>query len=81
MHQETIIRCPNCGNYAERFLSDYLPTGDNRSAEQVLQTECMYCDYFMVMCVNSGRVHLPSLAATTASPSSHNQGKDWLLSR
>ena len=81
MRQKTIIRCPNCGDYAQRFLSDYLPADGNRPAEQVLQTECMHCDYFMVMCVRSGRVHLPSLAATTASPSSHNLKKDWLLSR
>ena len=80
MHQKTIIRCPNCGEYAQRFLTDYSPLTGDHSVTQVLQTECVHCDYLMVMCVHSGRVHLPSLAATTSSPSRHFLEQDLLLS-
>ena len=81
MDKKMIIRCPNCGDYAQRFLSDRLPSSGHDPLEQVIQTECAHCDYFMVMCVHSGHVHLPSLAATTSSPSRHSLDQDLLLSR
>jgi hypothetical protein len=40
-----IVRCPNCGSYAERC----------RIAQQV-QTQCSICDYLMTTCSLTGRV-------------------------
>ena len=81
MDKKTIIRCPNCGDYAQRFLSDRLPNSGHGPMEKVLHTECAHCDYLMVMCVHSGNVHLPSVAVTTSSPSRHSLYQDLLLSR
>ncbi|AFY37491.1 hypothetical protein Lepto7376_1124 [[Leptolyngbya] sp. PCC 7376] len=80
MYPKTIIRCPNCGGYAQRFLSDRLPLGVISQGTQVLQTECSHCDYLMVMCSSSGRVYLPSSVVTTSSPSKKYLGQDLLAS-
>ncbi|WP_366514281.1 hypothetical protein [Moorena sp. SIO3I6] len=51
------VRCPNCGNMAQRHYligsqaSHYACAGD-----QVTKTECPVCDYLMVMCSVSGNV-------------------------
>ncbi|AOW98127.1 hypothetical protein BJP34_00570 [Moorena producens PAL-8-15-08-1] len=51
------VRCPNCGNMAQRHYligseaSHYACAGD-----QVTKTECSVCDYLMVMCSVSGNV-------------------------
>jgi hypothetical protein len=50
------IRCPNCGSVAQRLLSDRLPVGYKCPAQQVAQTECLVCDYFMTMCWQNGAV-------------------------
>lgn len=48
-----IVRCPNCGSFAERqVLSDRRVA----NAEQVVQTACPVCDYLMVMGLSTGRV-------------------------
>jgi ribosomal protein S27E len=50
MNQESqiqIIRCPNCGNHAERH---YI------FSSNVTRTECDKCDYLMVTDTTSGRV-------------------------
>jgi uncharacterized Zn finger protein len=41
------IRCPNCGNHAERH---------HLLSSQLIRTQCPSCDYFMVTCSHSGRV-------------------------
>ncbi len=41
------IRCPNCGSEAERY---YL------LSSQLTRTQCLSCDYLMVMCSDTGRV-------------------------
>jgi predicted RNA-binding Zn-ribbon protein involved in translation (DUF1610 family) len=35
------VRCPNCGNHAER-------TYITRSEHEIVQTQCPSCDYLMV---------------------------------
>lgn len=65
MHKEIVVRCPNCGSFAQRFLTDHLPVGVSCPQQQVIQTECPSCDYFMVMCAN-GQVPLPNSFATTS---------------
>lgn len=51
------VRCPNCGNMAQRHyligseVSHYACAGD-----QVTKTECSVCDYLMVICSVSGNV-------------------------
>ncbi len=52
-----LVRCSNCGNYAERlyFNSEEImgvvcPNG------QVIQTECSSCDYLIVMCSRNAQV-------------------------
>lgn len=42
-----VIRCPNCGSFAERQYS---------LEKQLTQTQCHECDYLMVTCAHSGRV-------------------------
>lgn len=41
------IRCPNCGNHAERH---------HLSVIQLTRTQCPSCDYLMVTCAQTGRV-------------------------
>ena len=51
------VRCPNCGNHAER---NYL------TKNQITQTSCPTCDYFMVNCSRTGKVveaYAPGIAA------------------
>lgn len=51
------IRCPNCGNFAERY---------HLAKSQLTQTQCPACDYLMVTCTQSGRVveaYAPGIAA------------------
>jgi predicted RNA-binding Zn-ribbon protein involved in translation (DUF1610 family) len=55
-----IVRCPNCGKFAER---QYL------AKQQLTQTECPSCDYLMVTCSHSGRVveaYAPGISVLTA---------------
>lgn len=60
------VRCPNCGNFAERrLLIDYrVPASD-----RLMQTECPSCDYLMVMSLPDGRV----LEAYAPGQFSHNK--------
>ncbi|MGA7934613.1 MAG: replication restart DNA helicase PriA [Kovacikia sp.] len=51
-----VVRCPNCGSLAQRRLSDHLPGYQACPAQQVAQTECPVCDYFIVMCWQTCRV-------------------------
>ena len=63
------IRCPNCGNVAQRLLSDRLPAGYKCPAQQVAQTECPVCDYFIAMCWQNGAVleaYAPGIQGNTA---------------
>jgi hypothetical protein len=41
------VRCPNCGNYAERF---HIEPGN------LIRTQCASCDYLMITCSRTGRV-------------------------
>ncbi|MBW4443598.1 MAG: replication restart DNA helicase PriA [Plectolyngbya sp. WJT66-NPBG17] len=41
------VRCPNCGNHAERFQIE---------PNQSTRTQCDRCDYLMVTCSKTGRV-------------------------
>jgi hypothetical protein len=47
------VRCPNCGNFAERrcLIQDQVMATDC-----IIQTECLGCDYLMVMSLPTGRV-------------------------
>lgn len=54
-----VVRCPNCGSYAERhhLLSD-----------QLIRTQCSACDYLMVTCASTGKVveaYAPGLHPST----------------
>lgn len=49
------IRCPNCGNLAERYYF---------VQREESQTQCPFCDYFMLSSVRTGKVleaHAPGL--------------------
>lgn len=57
MRTKTIVRCPNCGELAQReslnqFLSDFLKC----SGKTIIKTECQFCDYLMVMNLDDGQV-------------------------
>lgn len=47
MKNRLTIRCPNCGNHAERY--HYVPI-------QQTHTQCSVCDYLMVTCTRTGKV-------------------------
>lgn len=42
-----IVHCPNCGCLAER---------NYHSISSHIETQCLVCDYLLVMCANTGRV-------------------------
>ncbi len=42
-----IVRCPNCGNPAERIYQKH---------QGLVQTECSACDYLLVHCDRTGNV-------------------------
>lgn len=73
MNTRMKTRCPNCGSMAQRLLSDRLPTGYKCPDQQVAQTECPVCDYFIAMCWQNGAVleaYAPGIQgkATAAKP-------------
>ena len=41
------VRCPNCGSEAERYYV---------LDSQLTRTQCLSCDYLMVMCSRTGKV-------------------------
>ena len=47
MINKQTIRCPNCGNHAQR---QYFPQ------LQITETACPVCDYLMVNCIKTGNV-------------------------
>ena len=47
------VRCPTCGNFAERRLLNHQQVP---ACEQVIQTACPVCDYLMVMSWPQGKV-------------------------
>lgn len=64
------IRCPNCGSVAQRLLSDRLHTSYKCPTQQVAQTECLACDYFMAMCWQNGAVleaYAPGIQGNTTA--------------
>ena len=51
------VPCPNCGNTATRaYFTSQEAKYHNCPQNQVIQVECPYCDYLMVMCAFSGNV-------------------------
>lgn len=42
-----IVHCPNCGCLAER---------NYHSLTSYIETQCLVCDYLMIICANTGRV-------------------------
>ncbi|BAZ82054.1 hypothetical protein [Sphaerospermopsis kisseleviana] len=50
MQRAQIVRCPNCGSEAQRqFATDEHLTHTHCLANQIIRTECLVCDYLMVM--------------------------------
>lgn len=57
------IRCPNCGNHAQRQYFAQL---------QVMETSCPVCDYLLVNCSRTGNVlesYAPGLKVLSRSSS------------
>ncbi len=64
MQVQQNIRCPNCGDAAERYYV---------LSSQLTRTQCNSCDYLMIMCARTGRVveaYAPGIhpSAVVASP-------------
>lgn len=47
MMKRQIVHCPNCGSLAERTY--YSNTSQ-------IETQCLTCDYLLIICANTGRV-------------------------
>lgn len=47
MMKRQIVHCPNCGCLAER---------NYHSITRQIETQCLSCDYLMVICASTGRV-------------------------
>ena len=68
---ETIAKfqcpCPNCGGNATRtYFTSRDETYQRCVSDRVIQTECLDCDYLMVMCARNGIVieaYAPSASA------------------
>ena len=58
MNKTLRVPCPNCGGKATRqyFTNTKEARYSNCPQNQVVQTECDYCDYLMVMCLFNGNV-------------------------
>ena len=63
------VRCPNCGDFAERqLLSDRQAKG----CDYIVQTACTACDYLMIMGCPAGRVieaYAPGQLSSMSLPS------------
>jgi uncharacterized Zn finger protein len=46
MNQIETVRCPNCGQPAERHHLE----------RSLVRTQCAYCDYLLITCSESGKV-------------------------
>lgn len=56
------VRCPNCGNLAERH---------HLFSSRLTRTQCGACDYLMVMCAATGKVleaYAPGIYAPAPVP-------------
>jgi len=71
MQTNQVVRCPNCGSFAERrYFSSTEAKYSSCPGNQITQTECAACDYFMVMCSLSGSVleaYAPGMSAPTSA--------------
>ena len=66
------VRCPNCGDFAERqVLNDRQAPGCDR----IVQTACEACDYLMIMGFPAGKV-LEAYAPGQVSPMQHSSEVD-----
>ncbi|MEL4898326.1 hypothetical protein [Crocosphaera sp. Alani8] len=75
MNMTQLVRCPNCGNYAQRhyFRSEEI-MGEVCGNRQVIQTECSSCDYLMVIFSDNGQViETSSLGMATTIHSKNRQ--------
>ena len=52
MQKKLMVRCPNCGSFAQRhLLSHHVTTKPSKAnAPQVIRTECPHCDYLVMIC-------------------------------
>lgn len=76
MHVTQQIRCPNCGNFAERHHLSGLEGADYGCPEsRVTRIECAACDYFMATCVLNGRV------VEAYAPGTYSLEEHWLWSQ
>ncbi|MGB7416497.1 MAG: hypothetical protein WA902_19995, partial [Thermosynechococcaceae cyanobacterium] len=46
MNQIESVRCPNCGQPAERHYVE----------GAIVRTQCAYCDYLLITCRDTGKV-------------------------
>jgi|GEM_PF-1371522 len=71
MQTNQVVRCPNCGSFAERrYFNSTEANYGSCPGNQVTQTECPVCDYLMVMCSLNGNVleaYAPGISAPTNS--------------
>lgn len=56
-----IVRCPDCGNMAQRHFQsginmNNLSASGLDSRQVIARTECHSCDYFLEICMTTGQV-------------------------
>ncbi len=55
--QATDVRCPKCGNIAQRkYFIDLNPKYSNCPGNSLKRTSCEHCDYFLLVCSVTERV-------------------------
>ena len=70
MQRTQVVRCPNCGSWAERhYFTSAQAIYQKCPCQQITQTECSACDYLMAICSITGQVieaHSPGICAPVA---------------
>ena len=60
MKTTQIVRCPNCGSFAQRHhINSEQIVYRQCSTNTIIQTECPVCDYLMITCEPKGSVLEP----------------------
>lgn len=76
------VRCPNCGSSAQRrYFHSEETTHRSCPGNQFIQTECLACDYLMVMCSLNGNVVEAYAPGTSVSSNCSQETRNTIINR